>query len=201
MKKSFIKLAGAFLLAFALGIVARATPITGNISFSGSAKLDRVPANLATQVINWGGNYTLNPVATVVSTDTGDFYIDAPPGTVATQSTAVWNFNTSIAIPDFWVAGGFSFELLESHVSSTDVGANSITVIGDGIVTGNYFDPTAGNWVFTTQGDTGGGPQGLKFSFSAYDHTTVPDGGTTALLLGAGLTGLALISRRQKRKS
>jgi len=29
----------------------------------------------------------------------------------------------------------------------------------------------------------------------------VPDGGTTALLLGAGLTGLALISRRQKRKS
>jgi len=30
---------------------------------------------------------------------------------------------------------------------------------------------------------------------------TVPDGGTTALLLGAGLTGLALISRRQKRKS
>ena len=30
---------------------------------------------------------------------------------------------------------------------------------------------------------------------------TVPDGGTTALLLGAGLTGLAVISRRQKRKS
>src|ERR1019366_5963479 len=58
-----------------------------------------------------------------------------------------------------------------------------------------YFD-AAGTYVVPA---TGGGPNGLGvISFvRLWDHgTNVPDGGTTALLLGAALSGLALLRRK-----
>src|SRR6266480_1648890 len=56
-------------------------------------------------------------------------------------------------------------------------------------VGGFSFDPTAMDWSFTTQ--SAGGHTRTTFSFSA-NGQTVPDGGTTVMLLGAALGVLGM---------
>ena len=65
-----------------------------------------------------------------------------------------------------------------------------LAVSGVGIITGPPgFDPTAGEWAFTSQ--SAGGHTGATFSFSANTVADVPDNGMTLALLGAGMVGLA----------
>jgi len=70
--------------------------------------------------------------------------------------------------------------------------ANTLTITGTGIVSGNGFDPTSMDWSFTTQ--SAGGHTRLNFSFSA-NGIAVPDGGTTVMLLGAALGVLGMARR------
>jgi hypothetical protein len=85
-------------------------------------------------------------------------------------------------------------QLVSMSQGVDSVGNPFLNLNGYGMLHLVGFSDTIGNWSYTAQSG------GTTFSFSS-SNTALPDGGTTALLLGAGLTGLALISRRQKRKS
>jgi hypothetical protein len=71
--------------------------------------------------------------------------------------------------------------------------ASTLVIEGTGIVSGNGFDPTAMDWMFTTQ--SSGGRTRTQFSFSA-NGVAVPDGGSAIALLGLALTGTEILRRR-----
>ncbi len=181
MKKSLLNIAGAALLAFAVINVANANPINGAITFSGGVTLDTGNVNTATAVTAWS--------APIVSSTSGDF--SSVSNGTGVAFVAPWSFNTSTTIVDFWKVGGFEFDLLSSSIIA-QVGNGSLYVTGTGTAYGNGFTPFAGSWSFTTQNPSAGG----TFSFSA--GTAVPDGGTTALLVGLSLLGVSVVARRRK---
>jgi len=69
-----------------------------------------------------------------------------------------------------------------------------VIVNGTGTVTGNGFDATALAWSFTSQ-DPAVTANPTTFTFSASGNS-VPDGATTATLLGIALSGAALLKRK-----
>ena len=74
-----------------------------------------------------------------------------------------------------------------------------VSVSGTGIVSGNGYDPTPMSWDFTSQ-DPNAGTSPDSWTFSASGASTppsVPDGGSTAMLLGAALTGLAFLRKKK----
>ena len=188
-----IKLAGVVAVALALTQTLQAVTITGNIGFTGGVTYNTGSAATATQVTSW-----ITPQVTLVS---GDFKTPAPfavaPGTAATFTSSVWNFNTSTAISSFWSVGGFTFKLLSSYIVSQGgtPGVNGFVVVsGAGIVSGNGYSDTAMSWSFSSQDPTSGSnPDSWTFSASA---NSVPDGGATVMLLGIALSGAALLKRK-----
>jgi hypothetical protein len=74
--------------------------------------------------------------------------------------------------------------------------SGNIILGGAGLAFMAGFDAagTGGSWSFSSSGPTSGSGATAVFSFSS--TTAVPDGGTTALLIGAALLGLGVIRRR-----
>lgn len=173
------------LAALSLGLAAavHATTITGAVTFAGSVVL--TPNNIATAtgVSSWS-----NVIVLDVSTGS---VLDSTinPGQSVTLA-APWSFNSG-ALASFWNVGGFTFDLIGSTLVTQT--ATGIIVTGTGTLSGNGYEATYGNWSFSTQDTSANG----KFSFSA-SSAVVPDGGTTALLLGAGLMTLAGVARARK---
>jgi hypothetical protein len=148
------------LLSAAVAVFIAATPlqaaqITGGITFAGGAQFDTGSADTATAVVSWL-NEAGNP-PTVVST-TLDFNI-VPIGSPVSLF-APWSFNSG-PVPNFWTAGGFTFDLTSSAIVVQ--GSGFAVVSGTGILSGHGFDPTPGVWQFTTQNPSAGG----VFTFSA----------------------------------
>jgi hypothetical protein len=188
-----MKISKTILAVLATGVLscglfsqqAQATPINGDIQFAGTAQFDTNSLLTATRVVSW-----IN--AHVEAGDTGDFSGIAM-NTPATFG-APWIFSASTPTPGLWSVGGFIFDLLSSTIVTQT--ASSLTIEGSGIVSGNGFDPTAMDWMFTTQ--SSGGRTRLVFSFSA-NGQAVPDGGSAVALLGLALTGLEVLRRKLKR--
>ena len=166
---------------------AQATAITGDIQFAGETQFDTNSLATATRVVTWFDVFH-NAGFSSVTSGTGDF-AGIAPGTQAAMAQP-WIFNPSTPTPGLWSVGGFSFDLLSSTVVTQNAGMLFIT--GTGIVSGNGFDPTSMDWSFTTQ--SAGGHTRTTFSFSA-NGQTVPDGGTTVMLLGAALGALGMARR------
>jgi hypothetical protein len=129
-------------------------------------------------------------------------------GTGATATFAApWQFNLLAPIPNFWVSGAVSFRLNTSSITASGVdglGQGFIVVGGQGVLSAAGFEDTFGTFNFTSQDpELAGGvqqPNGL-FSFSASGIATgtrVPDGGTTAALLGVSLVAMSFLGRRVK---
>jgi hypothetical protein len=180
MKKTLLKYLGVAALAFAVSSTASAALINGAITFSGGATLDADDVGDATGVTGW--------VNAVVESRSGDFASYTLVGD-SVSLVSPWSFNSG-AIAAFWTVGGFTFDLTSSSVIFQ--GANAVVVEGTGILKGNGFQDTNGSWSFSTQDPDANG----VFSFSA-SGASVPDGGTTAALLGAALVGLSLLARRR----
>jgi hypothetical protein len=179
-----------------LAATARAIPtITGGVSLSGGYILDT--GNLAT-----AHGFTSFSSVVVAAAPTGSYVGTA--GDAVTMKPFTFDPIT-VPVVDLWKFTGpssvvYSFELDSMSVDFRN--SSSLLLSGSGIlnIVGptalTSYAPTTGTWTFTANS------LGGTFSFSSSNGAAgVPDGGTTALLLGAGLTGLALISRRQKRKS
>ncbi|MDR3457697.1 MAG: hypothetical protein P4N60_09640 [Verrucomicrobiae bacterium] len=180
MKKIIITAVSVAAFAVALAQTAQAVPITGNVGFSGAVQLNTDNVQTATEALTW-----VNPVVNGAS---GSFSGIAQ-GTPVTLAIP-WFFNSG-ALNNFWMVGGFTFNLLSSHVYSQD--GLFLDVVMSGTVSGNSFDPTAFTGTFQAANPPANGNAIFtgRMSFSS-----VPDGGSTVLLLGLACIGMSLIKRK-----
>jgi hypothetical protein len=175
------------LAALACASNARAIPINGTVSLTGSVKLDTGDPATADSVTTWFN--------TKVEDADGDFGIFLSSGDPVTF-TEPWVFDPSTPTSPLWTAGGFTFDLASSTINAQfAVGPlHFLNVSGTGTASGNGYEPTSGAWSFTTQNPSSAG----RFSFSAAtaSHGVVPDSGSTLVLLGIALAGVGLIRRQ-----
>ena len=89
-------------------------------------------------------------------------------------------------------AGADTFYFKLNNIVTHDVSASSLTVYGIGWLTSQSgaFGPSIMSYTCTLNS------LGGTFTFSSSNGCTCPDGGTTAMLLGAALSGLALLRKK-----
>lgn len=193
MKKKLLIIAAVTAAVCGLGGVANAVTISGNITFAGGVELNTSSAGTATEVLAWtGAGGTGMPE--VISAD-GSFSTIAP-GT-AVSFTAPWFFDSG-AVADLWSVGGYTFDLTSSSIVFQGGSPAIVGVDGTGIVSG-FGASQEMTWSFSTSDPGAAGANGtLVFSFQAASGTvpTVPDGGTTAMLLGLSVLGLGLVKKQ-----
>ncbi len=183
---------GAGLLSCALfGQQAQAALISGNINFAGAVTFDTTSLATATRVTTWFDSNGNSGFSSVQIGATGDF-AGIGAGTQATMAQP-WIFVPSTQTLALWKVGGFTFDLNSSTIDTQS--KTNLTIEGSGIVSGNGFDDTPMNWMFTTQ--NAGGQNMQFFSFSA-NSTAVPDSGSAVALLGLALTGIEVLRRKLK---
>ena len=193
MKKNWLKLASIGAAAFGYIGMAQAAEISGNITFAGGVQLDTSSAGTATEVLAWTG-----PGGTglpEVISDDGSFS-GISPGTQVTFA-APWMFNSG-AVSALWSVDGFTFDLASSEIAFQGGSPAGVLVDGVGTVSGDGLESTAMTWSFSTSDPGAEGEDSLIFSFQAASGTeqTVPDGGSTAMLLGLGMLGFATLKKR-----
>jgi hypothetical protein len=207
MKRKWLMIVAAAAAVCGLAGVAQAVPISGNITFVGGVELNSSSAATASEVTAWTG-FGGNGSPLVESAD-GSFSGIAP-GTAATFSSP-WFFNSG-AVSGLWSVGGFTFNLTSSHIVNQGttveggVPIGAATVEGIGAIMGNGQNPEAMTWSFSINDPSAAGAKGQIFSFQVADGTvgsttttppsSVPDGGTTAMMLGLGVLGLGLIKKQ-----
>ena len=192
MKKTILAVLAIGALSCALfSPQAQATQITGTIRFVGGVHLDNNHLASATTVVTWF-DLAQNPGHANVLTADGSFSGIAP----GTQSDMFngWVFNPSTNTPGLWSVGGFTFDLASATIVSQS--NNFLNVLGQGTISGNGFDPTAGTWSFTI--DNSNGRPRVRFGFAA-ESSALPDGGTTVMLLGAAIGSLGIARRFLKK--
>ena len=175
--KLFLTILAATLSLTAFTNQSQGAMINGAITFAGGAVYDTATLATATRVNTFSN-------VTVMSRD-GDFasFVNTHD---SVSMAAPWVFSPSTPTLGLWSVGGFTYDLASSTVvlQNSDV----LVIQGTGTVSGNGFDPTPGTWNFTSQSPAADG----VFSFSGSSNAAgVPEGGTTAALLGIGLVGLA----------
>jgi hypothetical protein len=178
MKHKWI-LAGAALMVAA---TVQATPVIGSIGIDA--------ANGTTLAID----ETANTVKFTPASPTANADVNQATGSFSGllgQSATYKNFTyspLSVSNP-IWIltSGAASFDLLS--ITEVDEGVNSLVLFGTGTIHMTGFDDTFGTWSFSATSTSG------NFNWEA-TTTAAPDGGTTVMLLGAGLSGLALLRRK-----
>jgi hypothetical protein len=181
MKNKIMTLVGIAAVSVALTQTTRAVPITGNLGLTGAVQLNSTSVQTATEALGWNN--------TVVNGKDGAFSTILNGTAVAMASP--WFLNSG-ALNNFWMVGGFTFNLASSHIVSQD--SLFLNIVLAGTVVGNGFDATAFTGTFQVANPPANGISTFteRFSFT----NAVPDGGTTVLLLGSALLGMALIKRR-----
>jgi hypothetical protein len=193
MKRTWLKMGTVVAAVIGIAGIAQAVPITGDITFAGGVQLDTSSAGTATEVLSWTGpGGTGEPI---VISDDGSFSGIAP-GTQVTFASP-WLFNSG-AVAALWSVGGFTFDLTSSHIVFQGGSPAGVVVDGTGTVSGNGLDDSTMSWSFSTQDPGASGSTSTIFSFSSASGTissSVPDGGTTAMLLGLGVLGLGTLKK------
>ena len=189
MKKNWITIAVVTAAIGGFAGIAQAVPITGDVTFAGGVTLNTSSAGTASEVLNFtGAGGTGSP--TVISAD-GSFSGIAA-GTQASFASD-WFFNSG-SVANLWSVGGFTFDLTSSHIVFQGGSPAGVLVDGIGAVSGNGLSPEAITWSFSVSDPPAGTASGLVFSFQGASGT-VPDGGTTAMLLGLGVLGLGMLKK------
>jgi len=196
MKIKWVGMAAIATVALGLGGIAQAIPISGDITFACGVTLNTSSAGTASEVLSWTGpGGTGNPI---VISDDGSFSGIAPGSTAAFASP--WFFNSG-SVSALFTVGGFTYNLTSSKVIFQGAGAGGLAgVVVDGIgsISGNGLDSEAMMWSFSTSDPSALGVDAAVFSFQVAAGTTgtVPDGGTTAMLLGVGVLGLGMLKKQ-----
>jgi hypothetical protein len=188
---NILKLAGVATMAIVLTQSLQANQISGNIGFTGLVEYNTTSAGTASDVVGWANTQVLG---------TSGSFTTIANGTAASFTSATWALATSSTIDNFWVVGGFTFDLLSSHIVSQGYGASGdgfVVVSGSGQVSNDGGATwSAINWSFTSQDPAvGSNPEVWTFSASA-NNSAVPDGGATVILLGITLSGVALLRKK-----
>jgi VPDSG-CTERM motif len=190
MKNNMIKLAGVAAVAIALSQTIQAASITGNIGFNGNAVLDTTSANTASQVVSWN--------TSTVGGDSGTFATAGVAANSIAQIFGPFNFNSSTPMT-LWTVGGsggvplFTFTLGSSSIFFQ--GGGFVNVIITGTVSAIGYDATAFTGTFSVSNPSQNGTAQFSENLQ-FNSSSVPDGGTTVMLLGAALSGLALMKRK-----
>ena len=175
---------------FGGGSLLEAAQIMGSITFAGGVNLNTSSAGTATAVTGWTGpGGTGNPFVLSSSLSAGAVSFASP-----VTFTAPWSF-VSGPVTSFWSVGGYTFDLVSSSIFSQGGSPASVSVTGTGTLKYAGYTNTPGTWSFSTQDPSSGSPANFSFS-SAAGAQPVYDGGGTAMLLGMGFTGLALVRRK-----
>lgn len=164
---------------------AQAALIHGGISLSGAYTVDTGNLNTATTFTTFGPNF--------VSSRGGDF-VTAGVAVLTSVTMTPFAFNpfggsvTPLWSTDAGPAASFD---LTAITNVEQIGDNTLDLVGKGTMYLVGYDATPGSWVFTA--NQGGG----SFSWSS-SNATVPEGGTTAALLGLGLIAVGVAARRRQ---
>jgi hypothetical protein len=190
--------AGAVAL-FAVIQSAQANTITGGISFNGNVTPYLNNTGTGTQASDYVSAHSVVFGPTVVSLGANGSFAGISAGTTVNMYAGALEINPP-ALPfpvtsPLWSVGGFTFTLsglIESAVQPTFMALSGTGIMSDGIPA----DFNTGTWVatFTTEGST--------FSWnssSGATGTSVPDGGSSLLLLGLGLTALTAFVKFSKQ--
>jgi hypothetical protein len=179
----------------ALSAQAISTPISGNISFSGTTTIDSTSFVTATRFLSFQ-----NVVVGAPSALSGDYV--GTSGAAVTVTPFIWSPPTaSTPLNPLWtfVSGGdtYSFDLSVLHVDYASPTGLLLSGLGTALITGPGMEKlnTTGTWDFSSQtlGQT-------SFTFSStttVPAAAVPDGGSTVAMLGASLLGLSIMKRKQ----
>jgi hypothetical protein len=193
MNRKWVGMAAIATVALGVGGIAQAVPISGDITFAGGVTLNTSSAGTATEVLSWTGpGGTGEPI---VISDDGSFSGIAPGSTGTFASP--WFFNSG-SVSALFTVGGFTYNLTSSKIIYQGGNPAGVVVDGIGSISGNGLDSEAMEWSFSTSDPSALGVDAAVFSFQVAAGTTgtVPDGGTTAMLLGLGVLGLGLLKKQ-----
>jgi len=189
MFKHFALSIALVVAMMAVATEAKASSITGGISFIGSAtptggsdwsNATGVHFDNPAFAINGTGSYSSVGVGI---TTFNDFTYD--PG-LSPSPVDLWTFNSG------GLTYSFDLDTLTSVVKAGSADASSVVVYGTGLLHITGLDDTIGTFVFS------GNSANSSFSFSASDGAKVPEP-ASVFLLGTGLLGIAVFSQRRTR--
>lgn len=183
-----LKLAGLIGLLTSLSFGA---PITGSIGFTGPYTANNTNLTLATE-LSFDNTLDSENNVRVSGNHTGSFSgIATGSNVIMFTPLQVNGAGDAVVLPGgpIWSVGGFSLTLTSIWEEFNNAGTLNIKGYGtfsDGDVENNSF----GEWIatFNTSSD--------NFTFSA-SSSAVPDGGTTAILLGFGFLAIGALARRK----
>jgi hypothetical protein len=197
MKTSIMKITGALIVAAVL-LASRAypVPITGSVGVGGAPILNNANIALATGFSDITGEI-------VTGLQSGS-YIPIPTGLTAHVDLQAFNWTiptySSYLLQIIYPFPGspitYRFVISGPIDTSYDSSLQTWNLGGTGTASITGFDDTPGIWrlTFSQAGDS------IVFaSVIGVAGPSLPDGGTTALLLGLGLVGMSLAVRRFKK--
>ena len=188
MKTNILKFLASAAMIIGLAVTAQATSISGSVDMAGTATLNNMALGSASAASLFTG-------VTVGGTPTGNF-----AGTFG--SSVVWtafSWPSVVTVSPLWtfVSGGNTFSFDLTAVSVVTQNNTFLNLLGFGVLKETGFDNTSGSWSFTISNPSGGPHANFAFTFANSQTATVPDGGMTVILLGATLSGLALLRSRK----
>jgi hypothetical protein len=195
MKNNMIKYLASAALAVGIVGTVQAIPITGSIGFTGTYTSDATtPGDLTTAL-----HMTIAPGAVSVTpgSGTGSFLT---AGGVPLGFASPVGVNADLLTPmigQLWSVkvGAITYTFTVTSESESLKTAAQINLIGNGTISdGVPADATSGTWQLGF--GVSGTPPLASFTFQSTSAAGVPDGGTTAMLLGAALSGLAMLRRK-----
>lgn len=198
MKKSKLAIIGVAALSLGLATGVQAVPINGSIQFAGGATLNGSGTKGVGDATAFTGFSSLG-----VLTASGTYGQILANG-VNSVSFDTFSFGGGILSPSplqyLWTVvdnsgNTYTFEATDAMIVTqsfdSQTGISFLNITGSGYAFLNGADQTAGTWSIT---DTGTTPTQATFTFGA--STTVPDGGTTVMLLGGTLFLIVILRRK-----
>jgi len=183
------KVGSALILSAAICCpLAKATPISGTINFDGEAKVNTGNLLTATSFTSISGVSVVPVESGNYSGTTGAPVTFTPFSFTASAVTPLWAF--TVGSTSYWFNATGTIDVTQFSIKN----AKFLNLSGAGWAYETGYTPTLGTWSIT---DTSTGSE-TTFAFGA--DTTVPDSGSTALLIGLGLAGVAvgMIARRRR---
>jgi VPDSG-CTERM motif len=183
-KNKWLKVAGSAAAVLAVAASVHADPIVGSVGFTGTyTQNGGSQGDLATAT-----SFTIDSVS--IENPTGVFTGASDP---TFYSPITVNPANNLLDESLWTVqiGGVTYSLLVGSETETFVSGVQLDLSGTGTFENTTAaDDTAGTWQLQF------GVSGASFTWDATSATNVPDGGTTVILLGAALSGLALVKRK-----